>query len=167
MAPYEADAQLAYLSIKGIVDVVISEDSDLLVFGSHKVLFKMDESGYGKLIELKDLGKANKTLVVNREKKVGEEWRQEGRWEKRKSIGSDVLVWGRKGGGGLGGMVWRRSLNCGCIVSNSIFPFSPKPKISFIFKLCVCVCACVVCVCACMRGVCMCRRVEGSGSGNL
>ena len=44
MAPYEADAQLAYLSIKGIVDVVICEDSDLIL-GSHKVLFKIDESG--------------------------------------------------------------------------------------------------------------------------
>ena len=67
VAPYEADAQLAYLSMEGIIDVVISEDSDLLVFGSRKVLFKMDESGNGKLIELKDLGKANKCLVVRRE----------------------------------------------------------------------------------------------------
>ena len=64
MAPYEADAQLAYLSKEGVVDLVISEDSDLLVFGSPKVFFKMDESGYGKLIELKDLGKANNILVV-------------------------------------------------------------------------------------------------------
>ncbi len=64
VAPYEADAQLAFLSKEGIIDLVISEDSDLLVFGSHRVLFKMDESGHGKLIELKDLAKANKALVV-------------------------------------------------------------------------------------------------------
>ena len=37
VAPYEADSQLAYLSIQGIVDLVITEDSDLLVFGCKKV----------------------------------------------------------------------------------------------------------------------------------
>jgi len=67
VAPYEADAQLAYLSKEAMVDLVITEDSDLLVFGSSRVLFKMDESGYGKLIELKDLGKANKVLVVRQQ----------------------------------------------------------------------------------------------------
>lgn len=66
VAPYEADAQLAYLSKEGIIDTVITEDSDLLVFGSRRVLFKMDECGHGKLIEIKDLGKANKSLTVGR-----------------------------------------------------------------------------------------------------
>ena len=65
MAPYEADAQLAYLSKEDIVDVIITEDSDLLVFGAKRVLYKMDESGNGKLIELKDLVKANKSLIVS------------------------------------------------------------------------------------------------------
>lgn len=37
VAPYEADAQLAYLNQKGIVDFIITEDSDLLVFGCKKV----------------------------------------------------------------------------------------------------------------------------------
>lgn len=37
VAPYEADSQLAYLSKEGIVDLVITEDSDLLVFGCRKV----------------------------------------------------------------------------------------------------------------------------------
>ena len=37
VAPYEADAQLAYLARNGIVDAVISEDSDLLAFGCPKV----------------------------------------------------------------------------------------------------------------------------------
>ena len=73
MAPYEADSQLAYLSKEAIVDVVITEDSDLLVFGSHRVLFKMDEFGYGKLIELNDLGKANKVLVVRYIKTIAHE----------------------------------------------------------------------------------------------
>lgn len=34
VAPYESDAQLALLSKEGLVDVVISEDSDLLVYGT-------------------------------------------------------------------------------------------------------------------------------------
>ncbi|CAK5274848.1 unnamed protein product [Mycena citricolor] len=42
VAPYEADAQLAFLERMGLVDGVISEDSDLLVFGCRRVLFKMD-----------------------------------------------------------------------------------------------------------------------------
>lgn len=42
VAPYEADAQLAYLERIGIVDGIITEDSDLLVFGCKTVLFKMD-----------------------------------------------------------------------------------------------------------------------------
>lgn len=42
VAPYEADAQLAYLSRNGLVDVVISEDSDLLVYGCKRVLYKLD-----------------------------------------------------------------------------------------------------------------------------
>ena len=45
-----------------------------------------------------EVGKANETLVVNRERKVGEEWRQEGRWEKGENIGSDVSL-GEKGWG--------------------------------------------------------------------
>ncbi|KAG5654438.1 hypothetical protein H0H81_002627 [Sphagnurus paluster] len=42
VAPYEADAQLAYLERIGIVDAIITEDSDLLVFGCQNVLFKLD-----------------------------------------------------------------------------------------------------------------------------
>jgi len=41
VSPYEADAQLAYLSRIDYVDVVISEDSDLLAYGSKRVLFKV------------------------------------------------------------------------------------------------------------------------------
>ncbi|KLO09954.1 PIN domain-like protein [Schizopora paradoxa] len=42
VAPYEADAQLAYLERSGVVDGIITEDSDLLVFGCKSVLFKLD-----------------------------------------------------------------------------------------------------------------------------
>lgn len=37
VAPYEADAQLAYLEMNGIVDGIVTEDSDLLVFGCKRV----------------------------------------------------------------------------------------------------------------------------------
>ncbi|XP_052275253.1 exonuclease 1-like isoform X2 [Dreissena polymorpha] len=55
VAPYEADAQLAYLNKIGIAQVIITEDSDLLLFGCEKVLFKMDHSGNGVLIEQRRL----------------------------------------------------------------------------------------------------------------
>lgn len=45
VAPYEADAQLAYLERTGLIDAVVTEDSDLLVFGCKRVLFKMDSNG--------------------------------------------------------------------------------------------------------------------------
>lgn len=42
VAPYEADAQLAYLERIGAVDGILTEDSDLLVFGCRNVLYKLD-----------------------------------------------------------------------------------------------------------------------------
>lgn len=33
VAPYEADAQMAYLALTGDVDAVLTEDSDLLTYG--------------------------------------------------------------------------------------------------------------------------------------
>lgn len=51
VAPYEADAQLAYLLKNKIADFVISEDSDLLTFGCTNVLFKLDINGVGVLVE--------------------------------------------------------------------------------------------------------------------
>ena len=37
VAPYEADAQLAYLSINNIVDAVMTVDSDLITYGCSTV----------------------------------------------------------------------------------------------------------------------------------
>ncbi|KAK4843352.1 hypothetical protein QYF36_007143 [Acer negundo] len=52
VAPYEADAQLAYLSNleveKGGIVAVITEDSDLIVYGSQATVFKMDRYGNGE-----------------------------------------------------------------------------------------------------------------------
>eukprot|EP00760_Papus_ankaliazontas_P014613 PhM_4_TR16117/c1_g1_i1/m.84905/K10846/ERCC5, XPG, RAD2; DNA excision repair protein ERCC-5 len=38
MSPSEADAQCAYMNSVGDVDAVVSEDSDVVVFGAHKVI---------------------------------------------------------------------------------------------------------------------------------
>ncbi|XP_023566141.1 exonuclease 1 isoform X2 [Octodon degus] len=56
VAPYEADAQLAYLNKAGIVQAIITEDSDLLAFGCKKVILKMDQFGNGLEIDQTRLG---------------------------------------------------------------------------------------------------------------
>ncbi|KAL4661580.1 hypothetical protein H8957_015437 [Semnopithecus entellus] len=56
VAPYEADAQLAYLNKVGIVQAIITEDSDLLAFGCKKVILKMDQFGNGLEIDQARLG---------------------------------------------------------------------------------------------------------------
>ncbi|KAF6804462.1 exo1 protein [Colletotrichum sojae] len=50
VAPYEADAQLVYLERQGLIDGILSEDSDLLVFGCKRLLTKLDQ--YGNCIEI-------------------------------------------------------------------------------------------------------------------
>lgn len=45
VAPYEADAQMYYLERSGIVDAILSEDSDLLVFGCKNLITKLDQFG--------------------------------------------------------------------------------------------------------------------------
>ncbi|KAM3143539.1 hypothetical protein pb186bvf_004301 [Paramecium bursaria] len=55
VAPFEADAQLAYLSITEYIDIVITEDSDLLAYGAKKVFFKMDKQGNGEQIDISTL----------------------------------------------------------------------------------------------------------------
>ena len=50
VAPYEADSQLYYLEKIGIIDAIVSEDSDLLVFGVKTLLTKLDQ--FGELVEV-------------------------------------------------------------------------------------------------------------------
>ncbi|BBN12518.1 exonuclease 1 [Marchantia polymorpha subsp. ruderalis] len=65
VAPYEADAQLAYLAglpkQKGGIVAVISEDSDLLAYGCKSVLFKMDRYGHCEEICLQKLFECEET----------------------------------------------------------------------------------------------------------
>lgn len=69
VAPFEADAQLAFMARRGVVDVVISEDSDLLVFGAPVLLTKLDKAGSGKQLRLRSLGAAAQLCFLN--------WKQE------------------------------------------------------------------------------------------
>lgn len=58
VAPYEADAQLAYLVSIGYAATAISEDSDLLVFGCTRVVYKLNPKLQGELQVLEEaLGK--------------------------------------------------------------------------------------------------------------
>jgi exonuclease-1 len=50
VAPYEADSQLVYLERQGLISGIVSEDSDLLVFGAKRLLTKMDQ--HGQCIEI-------------------------------------------------------------------------------------------------------------------
>ncbi|KNC83507.1 hypothetical protein SARC_04238 [Sphaeroforma arctica JP610] len=47
IAPYEADAQLAYLYKRKYITTVITEDSDLIPFGVNRILTKMADNGDG------------------------------------------------------------------------------------------------------------------------
>ncbi|OHT12550.1 XPG I-region family protein [Tritrichomonas foetus] len=62
VAPYEADAQLAYLARTKQVDLVLTEDSDLIAYGTPQVLFKMNDEGYVDSIKYAD---ALRTLNYN------------------------------------------------------------------------------------------------------
>ncbi|XP_016987715.2 exonuclease 1 [Drosophila rhopaloa] len=51
VAPYEADAQMAWLNKTDLAQYIITEDSDLTLFGAKKIIFKLDLNGSGLLVE--------------------------------------------------------------------------------------------------------------------
>uniref|UniRef100_A0A1A9W9Z0 Exonuclease 1 n=1 Tax=Glossina brevipalpis TaxID=37001 RepID=A0A1A9W9Z0_9MUSC len=51
VAPYEADAQMAWLNKMHVVEYIITEDSDLTLFGAQQILFKLDLNGHALLVE--------------------------------------------------------------------------------------------------------------------
>ncbi|XP_008943034.1 PREDICTED: exonuclease 1, partial [Merops nubicus] len=69
VAPYEADAQLAYLNKAGMVQAIITEDSDLLAFGCKKVFLKIDKFGNGLEIDQARLGNCKQLGNVFTEEK--------------------------------------------------------------------------------------------------
>lgn len=64
VAPYEADSQLAYLEKQGIINGVISEDSDLLVFGVNCLLTKLDQYGECIMIQRADFTACREVSLV-------------------------------------------------------------------------------------------------------
>ncbi|KAJ2514819.1 hypothetical protein H4217_005537, partial [Coemansia sp. RSA 1939] len=57
VAPYEADAQLAYLEAQGVIAAAISEDSDLIVFGCQTIIFKLDQYGHATVFDRARIGR--------------------------------------------------------------------------------------------------------------
>ena len=55
ISPYEADAQLAYLFKTNKVEVIFTEDSDLIAYGVTKLFYKLDNDGNGDEINTEAL----------------------------------------------------------------------------------------------------------------
>ena len=68
VAPYEADSQLAYLATTEppIIDIVVTEDSDLLAYACPVVFFKFDrDTCMGDQIVYRELGGCDELDLVN------------------------------------------------------------------------------------------------------
>ncbi len=65
IAPYEADAQLAWMALNGHVDCVLTEDSDLIVYGAPKIIYKVDKDGTGDLFNQKNLPSLDQPPMYN------------------------------------------------------------------------------------------------------
>lgn len=57
IAPYEADAQLAFLVRRGLAKYVVTEDTDLILYGCDKIIYKLDTTGHCVLYQRERLGK--------------------------------------------------------------------------------------------------------------
>ena len=51
VAPYEADAQLAYMNKINLAQLIITEDSDLILFGCEKVIYTLKKNGNGQMVQ--------------------------------------------------------------------------------------------------------------------
>ena len=52
IAPYEADAQMAYMVREGLADFAVTEDSDLIAYGCPNTVFKLSLSQQCKVFSL-------------------------------------------------------------------------------------------------------------------
>mmetsp|Transcript_54312 Transcript_54312/g.115922 ORF Transcript_54312/g.115922 Transcript_54312/m.115922 type:complete len:757 (+) Transcript_54312:443-2713(+) len=78
VAPFEADAQLAYMCRTGWVHAVISEDSDLLAYGCPNTFFKMNANGDGENIVLPCLQPDHKPELQDAMEQMGNEENEDG-----------------------------------------------------------------------------------------
>ena len=69
-APYEADAQLAYLSRANHIDGVISEDSDLIIYGVAYLIAKLNDSGNCSLVKASDLNRVSELDCFDKDKLI-------------------------------------------------------------------------------------------------
>lgn len=65
IAPYEADAQIAYMVKEGLADFAISEDSDLIAYGCPRVLMKLNFQGSCQIFDWNDF-KANTQISTDK-----------------------------------------------------------------------------------------------------
>ncbi|KJP87836.1 hypothetical protein AK88_02440 [Plasmodium fragile] len=66
ISPFEADAQLSYLCRMGYISCAISEDSDLLVYGCPRVLYKLKSNGECDEISLMPIDDLIDINVINK-----------------------------------------------------------------------------------------------------
>lgn len=69
IAPYEADAQMAYMVKVGLADFAISEDSDLIVYGCPIVALKLGLNGFLKKFSYREF-KENEALKETENKNL-------------------------------------------------------------------------------------------------
>lgn len=69
VAPYEADAQIAYLVKEGIANFAISEDSDLIAYGCPRLLMKLNFAGYCQVFSWEEF-KVNEKLEKDKSLQV-------------------------------------------------------------------------------------------------
>ncbi|CDI87796.1 exonuclease, putative [Eimeria praecox] len=77
VAPFEADAQLAYLSRTNQIHSAISEDSDLLAYGCKRVMLKMDKEGKCEVLRLPFLQDENDNYLAEMQTRLNKTAKQE------------------------------------------------------------------------------------------
>lgn len=55
VAPYEADSQLAFMEKTNQIDFIITEDSDMILYGCSNIINKFNQSGYCELLDYSSL----------------------------------------------------------------------------------------------------------------
>lgn len=66
VAPYESDAQIAYLIEQRLADAVVTEDSDLIAFGCETIIFKLEQGGECLVYERRHLSNCVSPLLSKR-----------------------------------------------------------------------------------------------------